>query len=167
MDSKVFGGKTLLKWQEPHALLTKYVLAGGFSVLLAGSFILMTRSARETGHLFAARPDLLFLMIVGFVVFAGLSGVRTIRLKELRIATSDGQNAHIRNYCDIEMAVVQEGSCNFEECIVITFKLKGDASIRGLNQIAIPDSVDLDQVIRFLRDKGVGVENEITGEYFG
>ena len=92
--------------------------------------------------------------------------MRTIRLKDFRITTSGGQYRHLLNYNDIETAIVQEGSCNFEECLVIAFKLKDGAINRRINQIAVPASVDLDRVIQILRDKGVGVENEVTGEYF-
>ena len=167
MNPQIFGGRTLMKWQEPHALLTKYVLTGGASVLLLGLLFLTTKLTRETGHPFALKPDLLLLAIVGGVVLVGLSGVRTVHLKELRITVSGGQNTHIRNYDDIQRAIVQEGSCNFEECTVITFELKDEASIRGVNQIAVPASVDLERVIQILREKGVGVENDVTGEYFG
>lgn len=157
-----------MKWREPHALMTKYILTGGFCVLLFGLLILIMKSTRETGRPFSEERDILLFIVVGIFVLGGLlSGVRTVRFTEERITASGGQYRHMRNYKDIETAVVQEGSCNFEDCIVITFKLKAGAGIRGLNQIAVPAGVDWEPVMQIFRDKGVGVENRVTGERFG
>jgi len=150
-----FGGETLMKWREPNSPVRKFLGILSFIVLL----LIMIAFATKPNDQPVKDSHLPLLLIVFASLFiTGFLITPTIRLKERCVTRLVGKYHNLSNYSEIECATVHHGNYKDKIFSIIKFKLKEKLALNTkVQQIVIPEDVNLDQVLQILRDKGVKI----------
>jgi hypothetical protein len=80
-----------------------------------------------------------------------------VGLKEDHISKLVGRSANRSRYKDIECCNVSYDNYNDTKFSVLKFSVRKGLPIGQIKEVAVPDDVNLEQVLQFLRDKGVKV----------
>jgi hypothetical protein len=150
----------LMKWREPNAYVRKSLSRGrwiGLAIIFAIPCLLVLQSH----HVF------LGLLFIGFGIL-GLSIIwfgsgEPVCLKQDHITKSTGNSRKRSFYKNIESCNVCHENYNDTKYSVLKFTMKkasnyfSDLPIGQIKEVAVPDDVNIDQVLHFLRDKGVKV----------
>ena len=159
---------SLMRWREPNAYSRKDLSPGrriGFLIFLMIPSLLLILST--VNHNFSKGRIILalFFMVVGILAFIRVwfgSG-DVVCLKEDCITKAISRSAWRSLYKNIECCSVNHCSYNDIKFSVLKFTFKkegGVLPIGEVQQVAVPNDVNLERVLQILRDKGVKVVEE-------
>lgn len=166
MSYQSFGGETLMKWREPNAFVRRFfkilVIFFAFSLLLLFVVFGVVSATKSNGQ---PTKDSFFIFVVVPIIFSVwllatwfLPGA-SIHLKELCVTRREVKYRCRSNYSEIESATVHHDNYKDKRFFVIRFKLKNQPkswiNTFKVDQIVVPQNVNLEQVLQILRDKGV------------
>ena len=167
--SELVPSESLRKWREPNAYVRKNLSRGrwiGLLILFIVPSILLISSS------WSNREDRIILgsliVAIGLLCFIGVlfrSG-DVVRLKEDSIMKAPGRCPHESLYKNIKSCNVCPDSYNTTKFSVLKFTMKMPRNYLStlptgqIKEVAVPDDVDLKQILNILRDKGVKVVEE-------
>jgi hypothetical protein len=146
--------ETLMKWREPNAYVRKD-LARGRWIILVIVFMIPCLLIFEPRHLFLG----LFFTAFGLLAFVTIwfgSG-DPVCLKEDHNTKSTGNSRKRSLYKNIESCNVCHDSYNSTKFSILKFSVRKGLPVGQIKDVGVPDDVNLDQILQFLRDKGVKV----------
>jgi hypothetical protein len=157
--SGLIPSKPLMKWREPNAYVRKGLSRGKWIILLI-VFMIPSLLIFAPHHLFLG-SFFTFIGILCFIgVMSGSGGV--VCLKEDYITDGVGRSADRSRYSDIECCNVYCESYNGTKFYLLKFIMKKERHLPPgqVKAVAVPDDVNLEQVLQIFRDKGVKVVEE-------
>jgi hypothetical protein len=167
--SEFVPNESLRKWREPNAYVRKglshFRWIGLVIVLLIAPLGLTV--SFWSNHNFNKGIIILIsifiaIEILGFIRIWFCSG-DVVRLKEDSIMKTPGRCPYESLYKNIESCNVCHDSYNNTKFSVLKFTLKKPRNYLStlptgqIKEVAVPDDVDLEQILKILRDKGVKV----------
>ncbi|MGB7768506.1 MAG: hypothetical protein WBN22_06590 [Verrucomicrobiia bacterium] len=164
MNFQIFGNKTLMKWHEPNAYARKrfpaIVVGHVFFLLIGVAIALVVFAVKSSGQ--SVKNYFYCSSIILIVLSFSLLGSwflpsGYIRLEESYVQRRAGRWVGRSNYHEIESAAVRHEKYNDQKYSIIHFKLKKPKSWinTSVDQIVVPQDVNLEQVLQILRDNGV------------
>lgn len=154
--------ESLMKWREPNAYIRKNLSHGRWIGLLIVFMIAPGLPiAFRANHNFSKNQIViisLFIVIgmLGFIVTWFGAG-NAVCLKEDHISKLVGRSANRSRYGDIECCNVSHDNCYDTKFTVLKFSVRKGLPVGQIKEVAVPDDVNLEQVLHVLRDKGVKI----------
>jgi hypothetical protein len=157
--------KPMMQWREPNAYVRKNISHGRWLglwlVLMIPTSMLLTSSTFRRGG--TSRAAVTFLT-AAFAIFAVLGVIRAwlssgdvVWLMQDEIAKGTRNTIRTR-YKNIDCCEVSQASYRDTRFAILRFKLKKGLQIGEADEIVVPDSIDLQLVLRILGDKGVKIK---------
>jgi energy-coupling factor transporter transmembrane protein EcfT len=158
-----FGGETLMKWREPNAYARKRfpAMVTGFFFALIGIIVsavvcIVKPSGQPVRNFFNCSGIISIVLLVSLLTSWFLPW-GYVRLKESCVKRRAGKWVGRSNYHEIESATLRHEKYNDQKYAIIHLKLKTPKSWinTSVDQIVVPDYVNVEQVLQILRNKGV------------
>jgi hypothetical protein len=156
---------SLMRWREPNAYsrqdLSLVRRIGFLALLMTPSLLLITSAANRNfskGHLILASIFAVIGILTFIRVWFGPGDV--VCLKEDCITKAISRPARRSSYKNIEFCSVNHCTYNEIKFSILKFTFKkegGRLPIGEVQQVAVPNDVNLERVLQILRNKGVKV----------
>jgi hypothetical protein len=160
------GGKTLMKWREPNAYSRKRfpVIIVGFTCFLCIGIVITgivcaSKSHGQFTKNFLSGSFIFFLVYLASITSAWFLPSGYVRLKESCVQRRSGRWVGRSNYDEIESAAVRHEKYKDQKYSIIHLKLKGPKPWINIsvNQIIVPQNVNLEQALQIFRGKDIKV----------
>jgi hypothetical protein len=166
--SGLVSSEPLMKWREPNAYVRKGLSHGKWIGLL---IVLMIVPLFLIGEQISHHSSKDLTVLISFFVIVGVLGYirvlfgsgSVVCLKEDHISILIGRSANRTLYKDIECCDVRHDSYNDTKFTILNFAIKKQRKFLPVGQVAkvaVPNDVNLEQVLQIIRDKGIKIIEE-------